>query len=760
MEYLKNTDDVKVVTRFPQERPRIDIIEQGLKLFIIESAANSINFELGGGFAVTTSDGSRYFAFYRSFDYRIFVAVSSFPSMSFTRNVFELLEFEDVGTVPTALLGLAEIPIFPAPGLQYNVEFSKGATASLKFSSLEQAEDVDIDLIALSLLSPMMLVKAWESIILERKVLVVSTVESVIGPCCEFLRKMALPLVIVNTFVPLLPLLLINTVEAPFPYLLGANTNMLKDSFVDLSDTVVVDLDTRSVTQPKNRDANPVCFASTNMVAKLVQDINVIILSPLGGWVNRASSTSLVLANGGKIEHKNSGPRSDLFFTSRSTQILQVFINANLSLVSARNCALRAFFRRPECVSDETYVSLDSVPCKKSLINMGFDNRNGVFSGYMQLSKGVVVDDDILQHFVPTWVEMDGCVFSVYEYADDLPLIYVPNKDLESVSPCPVEPEGHVFELVTKDQTTYRFTATDMESRRQWIGAIEEKMKLELIMGLNNFGITSPISGKSCDQSDSNSLLTSSAEENVGAVGNCSSSIIEANATMGLPYPSLEETDSDAVVREEAVFRYYFMKTQMLTSLLHQVECCEFEAIYKDLDLRMNITSGGQLEEDPLHSFDDKIAPYLWKAGTIISILTKIKDVSEITKTDKILSFQNVSDHSPRPVSSVENSDQKNSEIVPSSQVSRPSSVRSNIGSSEKTRKGLFGLFHRNSRVDSKSDTKDELSTSVEQEQAAQRLREKATEDKMTQTIRAKIFLIISSYKRCQVELQKSIVEV
>ncbi|KAJ1432492.1 hypothetical protein B484DRAFT_327313, partial [Ochromonadaceae sp. CCMP2298] len=66
-----------------------------------------------------------------------------------------------------------------------------------------------------------MLVKAWEALVLERKVLVMSSVSSVIPAVCEFLRRMVSPLNIINTYVPLLSLQLIETVEAPTPYLLG-----------------------------------------------------------------------------------------------------------------------------------------------------------------------------------------------------------------------------------------------------------------------------------------------------------------------------------------------------------------------------------------------------------------------------------------------------------------------------------------------------------------------------------------------------------
>ena len=84
---------------------------------------------------------------------------------------------------------------------------------------------------------------------------------------------------------------------------------------------------------------------------------------------------------------------------------------------------------------------------------------------------------------------MDGVTLSVYEHADELPMIYLFVKHIESVSPSPAEPEGHVFEIQVKNQVdnftssrifehlhiqvTYRFAAIDPDARREWIEVIE-----------------------------------------------------------------------------------------------------------------------------------------------------------------------------------------------------------------------------------------------------------------------------------------------
>ena len=44
---------------------------------------------------------------------------------------------------------------------------------------------------------------------------------------------------------------------------------------------------------------------------------------------------------------------------------------------------------------------------------------------------------------------------AVYEHADELPMIYIFVKHIESVSPSPAEPEGHVFEVQVKNQVIF-----------------------------------------------------------------------------------------------------------------------------------------------------------------------------------------------------------------------------------------------------------------------------------------------------------------
>jgi hypothetical protein len=90
IEYIRDQDDTRVVQRYPHDKPQIDTIESGLKIFILQRLSYCCEDESTGKFVVTSSDSSRYFAFFRSYKDRVFVAVSSLPNMSLSRSTLQL----------------------------------------------------------------------------------------------------------------------------------------------------------------------------------------------------------------------------------------------------------------------------------------------------------------------------------------------------------------------------------------------------------------------------------------------------------------------------------------------------------------------------------------------------------------------------------------------------------------------------------------------------------------------------------------------
>lgn len=178
---------------------------------------------------------------------------------------------ENQEDVLATLTGLCEAPVCPAVGLQYEFMFNQDRKVNIKISEGEQVDDAEIFMLATHVMNPSMIISAWEAIVLERKVLVKCSKPSLIAPCCEFFRRLVLPYVVVNTYVPVLSEQLLTAIEAPFPYLVGADTAILsKYPWIDLSDTVVIDLDSRMVTFPKYDSVR----APKSMVDRLSKEIS------------------------------------------------------------------------------------------------------------------------------------------------------------------------------------------------------------------------------------------------------------------------------------------------------------------------------------------------------------------------------------------------------------------------------------------------------------------------------------------------------
>ena len=79
---LKVSSDasMEVIWRVPERRARIDDIESGLEIFIHDilmlNSKSSLNSDMFGSFVITTSDGSRFFAYWRGSKCNIFVGVN------------------------------------------------------------------------------------------------------------------------------------------------------------------------------------------------------------------------------------------------------------------------------------------------------------------------------------------------------------------------------------------------------------------------------------------------------------------------------------------------------------------------------------------------------------------------------------------------------------------------------------------------------------------------------------------------------------
>jgi hypothetical protein len=343
-----------------------------------------------------------------------------------TNALFELME------------SLCNMPIMPACGVNYEIKVP-GGVLNLKFSSIEQPEDPESEIIALSVMTPSMLVDAWEAIALERKVAVVSRFPELIFPCCEFLRRLMLPLKIINTYIPCLNSETIQTIEAPFPYLVGADLETIASMQVDLSETVVVNLDSKLVTFTAGGAAQP--GLPVSFKEDIVKDITADLAAPMMSWMTRPC-----------ILPGPSHPFEPTQVSPTASAIQERLIRMNLSMLSARECTVRSMFRIPEGMPQLVLPRT----LEDKMRTMGFDYRHRVVCGWMQLIR--VDGDKGSKKVLPVWVEMDDYTLSVYEYADELPLLYFVLKDIVSVSPSPMEPEGHVFDIEVKLQVILKFS--------------------------------------------------------------------------------------------------------------------------------------------------------------------------------------------------------------------------------------------------------------------------------------------------------------
>lgn len=369
--------------------------------------------------------------------------------LRFVDRFLKTLDLKILKNLRKTLLTLCESPLLPVVGVSYTVAMLKNSTR-LDFSCAEQTVDCDINAAAAFLFDPKMLVVAWESIILERKVLVTSSNPMLVTSCCEFLRRIVLPMEVINTYVPFLPRQMIETLEAPFPYLLGADSATVRECRVDLSETVVIDLDTRTVVAPKLQYSGKLdAGAPIHIIAKLLRDINSVMLSPMQGWLNRSQNSA-----NSAISPLSHGAMKNLADT-----ITNVFIQTNLSLLTARGCAGSApsFFRKMtnratqlQAVSKgEVLKSVRGCGERRSdKYSLGFTKENDLYVyGSLQLLRERFTNDPSL-NYLACWVEMDNLVFSVYEQADGMPLHCFMNKDIKNCAPSSMEPEGHVFEVV------------------------------------------------------------------------------------------------------------------------------------------------------------------------------------------------------------------------------------------------------------------------------------------------------------------------
>jgi hypothetical protein len=448
---------------------------------------------------------------------------------------------EPASSIPQILLNLCETPVLPAANTQYEFVLPSGS-AVLSFSSVEQVDDLDVNLIATTLLSPSMIVAAWEAILMERKLLVTSANSGVIPACCEFLRRAVAPFSIINTYVPLLPEQLLGTIEAPFPYLLGANSVLVKNCFIDTSEVLILDLDNRCIVEPQKKETLE--RAPAELREQLVGELNAILMGSLARYSERTQPTA---PNGPyAVIHAMDYPFSEHAINARATAMLSVLIRTSLSLLTARCCRVRGFFYHQP-----------SFEKGKKTMNTGFMKSNEVSYGCLQLllirSTGVTR--------IPCWFELDSQALLVYRYADEMPFLTMFNRNIISIFPSLIDPIDQVFDLTVKPNKQYAFEALDAESRSRWIEEIEGA-----IVAIRSAGAAPGVSSNVAEspRPGDSALSKRNLPKDEGKPNN-----------IGLSSPEHELT----------LFRSALLQTQMAAYLKPRLEFDDYETILNELDL-------------------------------------------------------------------------------------------------------------------------------------------------------------------------------
>eukprot|EP00981_Chlorochromonas_danica_P010228 scaffold3058_cov165-Ochromonas_danica.AAC.19 len=626
----------------PQQRKNLEAIEDGLKGLLFESiTTNEREKEKAHSFVLTNHDG-RLYAFAVQQEDRIIALVTTLPLFSFCRSLLDELQFIDVEAILPMIYAFCEMPIFPAPFLRYTFSFTHqnsntimiengsyrekhdddhyvscsdiGPPAhclDISFSTLEHVNDLDVDFIVHMILTPLMIVKAWEALVVERRILVVTMNTSLLLPCCEFLRRLAAPMPFAGTFIPVLPLSGYEAVEAPGNFLIGAHTNALREANKDLTGVVIIDLDKQVVNSVNSTTDDPYYCAPPFLIAKLVDNVTSIIHEGVFSWYSRTSDQGRPAPQTTDLMHK------------RTAAILSLFLEANTMILSSQFCSIHAFFRSAACPSTRVrscFPGLSALKDQISRSSPGFYQMDSVCMGCVQRWRESDIDHRDTFHFtVPSWIEMDRRAFVVYEMADDLPIIIVRIEEIEAVLASSLEPEGHVFEVLLRNQHYYRFTTAEKESKQMWMVAIEERMRVHDPNCIN----TSIATGSEATSTvgsplpdDGNHRNSPPTSDKFIAAFNDPTTIGSNPLNLG-HYTDLLDFETN---KRYFDFRDIFRSTQLVLNLYNATECDRFGSIFA------NPRGEGLFDFlSPSHSYEASMSYHIGKMGRTVDILSQMQ---------------------------------------------------------------------------------------------------------------------------------------
>jgi hypothetical protein len=732
-----NTLSLEFNSKHPLFRKNIETVEDGLRGLLSDQLSNKVNQdEFTFSFVMTNHDG-RLYVFNAVSNYKTISIVTSLPISYLCRNLFAMIGEEPTELILPTIYALCELPILPMTKIKYNFLLSNNQ-CNLNFDELEQPEDFEKSSIILQCLTPYMMARSWEALMVERRVLVTSSHPQLLLPICEFLRKLISPLPFMGVYIPELPGSQVEAIDAPGTFVIGVDTILLKRAAMDLNGIVVLDIDRKRIVYTPTIEEDPYYAAPPVIISNILNQIDNVVYHPIVNRLCRPIQTA---------EEQSQCLLGDHDLNKILTDIQRIFVRINVCMLSAQFCRTKAFYRLPIQKNEVSnfHNVLGVIPRTESAAgSIGYSEQYGYKVGCVQLWKALDMDQDTIHHTIPCWMEMNAYALSVYEQADDLPLIFIPIAEFDAVESVALEPDGHVFQLSLKNTSIFRFTAADTESRQMWLLAIEEKINSNA-SERKMFSLSSADKLQAQDYPyplDTNEMRFNS-------------------STLGItPMPDFVHSTTAQHYHD---FRHLVQSTQMVLSLYFSTECTQFETVFDDRnDSLMNYVGG-------YHSYEIKLSRFTGTLIRAVDIVDKINasihaipdDDNDTTNHSSNITTTESGKSSPQPSSSIDQ--RSGSVIMPTMSGSFSSSSNSISKSSDGSAKSttdttnvrpsfLQRFFSSSKRNNSKLLSVDDPN--------ARRLDEAEIEERNTSALLERVRDVKGIYNRCLAELAAFIGEV
>jgi hypothetical protein len=426
-------------------------------------------------------------------------------SPSFFQELFNQIEPQaQEERLLSIILTLSRMPIQPLFQMNYTFSLVKNR-APLSLSFLSTSGVIEDSLLAsciLSLFTPVMIVKAWESIIIGRRIIVVSQNQQILSPCIEFIRSLVSPMKMKATFHHFLSRDMIQFLEGESlvgvsmnPFWNPNNDQEQKEIIESLNccghENMVIDLDHGNIeyySSNNNNDSfrsSPISLFQTILAE--IENYYQLKNTELSKFLRRSSTSK-----------ENT---IDKYYSGILSKVIQFFSSLNSSLLSAQYCALNRFLFDENSSVSLTIRKVHGIRStndldeedKKAFVDPvlhepGYVEINGSMVGQLQYWGPMSPESNNKADYplLDCWVECDAYLILVYQYTDQLPILSIRIKDL-SIRQLKENDANGVTSFEIKcysSRIVYRFTAATTIIRDAWITAIGQRLLLYINKGL------------------------------------------------------------------------------------------------------------------------------------------------------------------------------------------------------------------------------------------------------------------------------------